>query len=314
MSSTKLAKKHGCSHETVIIGILKRNNIPIRSKIEASQLRYGRLLDESQIIQDYQSGLSTLKVSKKHGCSGVTVLNILKRNNIPSRSKKEGSQLRFGHVDESQIIQDYQSGMSTLKVAKKHGCTDYTVLRILKRNNIPSRALKEAQFLRYGHVEALDESQIIQDYQSGMSSTKLAKKHGCSDKTVRKIIKRSNIPIRSMKEAQYLRYGRLEALDESQIIQDYQSGMSSTKLAKKHGCTDYTVLNILKRNNIPSRALKEVQYLRYGRLLDESQIIRDYQSGMSSYRVAKKHGCSYATVIRILKRSNIPIRALKKTT
>ena len=218
--------------------------------------------------------------------------------------------------NESQIIQDYQSGMSSIKVAKKHGCTYETVRNILKRNNIPIRSKKEAQHLRFGHVEAFEEPQIIQDYRSGMSSYRVAKKHGCSHVTVFGILKRNNIPIRSLKEAVQLHFGHVEAFDESQIIRDYQSGMSSYRVAKKHGCSYETVLTILKRNNIPSRSKKEASQLRYGRLeaLDESQIIRDCQSGMTLAEIAKKHGCHYGTVWTILKRSNIPIRALKKTT
>ena len=44
---------------------------------------------ELEIIEKYQHGMSSTKVGETVGYSGVTVLNVLKRNNIPRRTQEE---------------------------------------------------------------------------------------------------------------------------------------------------------------------------------------------------------------------------------
>ena len=43
---------------------------------------------------------------------------------------------------------------------------------------------------------------------------------------------------------------------DSIIIEEYKSGMSSLKLAKKYGCSKRKILNILKKNGIERRSTK----------------------------------------------------------
>jgi len=269
--------------------------------------------DEAQIIEDYQSGMSTYGVAKKHGCSDNTVVNILKRNGIQRRTQQEAGQLRWGHIEnlnEAQVVSEYLSGMSTYEVSKKHGCSDNTVVSILKRNGIKIRTRQEASQLYFGHIEPLNKAQIIEDYQSGMSTIQVGKKHGCANKTVNRLLKQNGIKIRTRQEACQLRYGHIEVLNEAQIIEDYQSGMTATAVGEKHGCRDNTVFVILKRNGISSRTKKEGMLLHYGHIetLNEVQIIEEYLSGLSALQVGKKHGCSDATVVRILKQNDIPRR------
>jgi len=235
--------------------------------------------DEAQIIQDYQSGMSTNEVGKRHSCAHHTVRAVLKRNGISIRTLKEAQQLLAGHIEplnEAQIIQDYESGMSSPEVGEKHGCNDKTVCSILKRNGIPRRTKKEAQQLFAGHIEPLHEAQIIQDYKSGMTSHEVGKRHGCAHSSVILLLKRNSISPRTKQEAGQLRYGHIEVLNEAQIIQDYLSGMSSIQVGKKHGCNGTTVVRILKRNGIPRRTRQEATLLHNGHLgiLDEDLLHR----------------------------------------
>ena len=50
---------------------------------------------------------------------------------------------------------------------------------------------------------------------------------------------------------------------ETYIIKEYISGFSTTEIAKKYECSNVTIFNILKRNNIPLRTVSEGNSLKW---------------------------------------------------
>lgn len=128
-TSRELAKKYGCSHET----ILKK----LRGKIKIN--RHKNLLDmrkeTNNIIIKYNSLLSISKIASLYGCSSNIIRTILKENNIQLR-EKEGKYL---HLDEDKIVKEYENGFTSQELASRYKCSEGKILSILKNHAVTMR-------------------------------------------------------------------------------------------------------------------------------------------------------------------------------
>ncbi|MBP3732204.1 MAG: hypothetical protein J6I84_03050 [Bacilli bacterium] len=86
---------------------------------------------EKQVISEYNNGKSLSKLGESYGLSPVTVLNILKRNNIQVRTKGG-----IYKLDEDSIINKYKSGKSCREIAEENGVCLKTICNTLEKNNI----------------------------------------------------------------------------------------------------------------------------------------------------------------------------------
>ena len=96
------------------------------------------LIPHSEVIERYLKKEPSTKIAKIAGISSVAVFGILRRNNVPRRTRAESERLKRKY-DHEAIINDYNSGMFLRAVAKKYGIEDSNILHILKRNGIKSR-------------------------------------------------------------------------------------------------------------------------------------------------------------------------------
>jgi transposase-like protein len=91
------------------------------------------------------------------------------------------------------------------------------------------------------------------------------------------------------------------------IIEDYRSGKSSNEIAKRHGVTSTTILNILHRSGVTVREAS-----RKGQSIftpeEADNIVKAYQDGTSSTVLTTRYGCTRNTIIRVLKNAGVKIR------
>lgn len=88
-------------------------------------------IEEEEIIKEYKSGLPMTTVGKNHKTSGVTIMRVLNRNGIETRT--HGG---IYHLPEEDIIREYQSGKSTNTISVEYGVCSKTICNILQKNNI----------------------------------------------------------------------------------------------------------------------------------------------------------------------------------
>lgn len=87
---------------------------------------------ESKIIKAYSQGNSMRKVGNIFKISEVTVLNILRRNNITSRTKGG-----IYKLDDSAVIDRYIQGLSCAQIAGEFSVSRSLIQLILEKYNIP---------------------------------------------------------------------------------------------------------------------------------------------------------------------------------
>lgn len=86
------------------------------------------------------------------------------------------------------LIQDYKSGKSTTYICEKYKVSFWMFYNLLKKNNINKRL----KFSGY-NLENLNLQDILQQYNSGLSASKIAKQLGCSHTLVLDFLDKNNV-------------------------------------------------------------------------------------------------------------------------
>ena len=101
-----------------------------------------RKLSDAEIIERYRQGLDAETVGIAAGCSGTTVLAIVRAAGETIRQRGKGStgkRKRLALSDE-EIIKRYQNGASAPEIAEAAGCTSQVIYNLLRQANVPRRS------------------------------------------------------------------------------------------------------------------------------------------------------------------------------
>jgi DNA invertase Pin-like site-specific DNA recombinase len=258
-----------------------------------------------KIIQAYTSDRKSLRdIAVLVGMDRVTVKNILKRNNIPLRSRIEAmnEKLSFGEDIENKIVNMYQEGYLPNEIIEKVHVSNTTIFRILKKRNIETKGklglVKRYPAKKRKFVKQTDEFEqsLIQDYMSGLTTYDLEKKYGISRTHICKLFAKRNVEMRSVRA--------LSDEEENKAIELYSTTeLPSSKIADQFNVTTTTLYNILKKKDISLRE-NNVSPLA-GK---DNEIIDLYNLGESADKIAKKLHSNPSTIQKILNRNNIEIR------
>jgi len=200
---------------------------------------------EKTICSRYQAGESTTELAKIYAVSLGTICNILKRNNVKTRSRKDA---HGGLTDEqeTEVCTRYLAGESARELGKAYAVSPATVFNILQRNNAKTRINHEVN----GGLTDEQAVAVCTHYQAGVNTYELARVYSVNDKTISKILKLNNVKIRSKKEAK----GGLTDEQETAVCTRYQAGVNTYELGKIYAVSPQTISIILKRNNVEARS------------------------------------------------------------
>lgn len=84
----------------------------------------------SEIIDKYQSGVSTYALAEQYGCH---------RNTIASQLRKQGIKVSIEKIDMDDAIRMYEAGHTTKAIAMKYHMSDNAVSRRLKMAGVKMR-------------------------------------------------------------------------------------------------------------------------------------------------------------------------------
>ena len=100
-------------------------------------------IDENLVLKLFKEGKSAQKIKTLLHTDSHNISMILKKHNI-----KYGIDLqRIPKETTLKVISLYQQGYSSIQISRNLGINKTTVLRTLKRNNIPTRTFKETKNL-----------------------------------------------------------------------------------------------------------------------------------------------------------------------
>ncbi len=230
-------------HSSTISYILKRNNFEARSNKEA----HGGLTDEQEAIvcARYQAGVTTYELGKNYSVAGNTISSILRRNNVKARSTREAMG-GLSDEQEAAVCTRYQAGESTIELGKAYAVNNATISKILKRNDVNIRSMKEAK----GGLTDEQEAAVCTRYQAGENTVMLGISYSVAPETICRILRRNGFRPRSIKEAK----GGLPDEQEAAVCTRYQAGESTIELGRAYAVHYSTIADILKRNNVEARS------------------------------------------------------------
>ena len=100
--------------------------------------RERRRLTDEQIIALYVGGMDADTIGFRAGCSGTTVLNIVRKAGHPIRQAGRGAP-RHRNISDEEIISRYRDGQSGPAIADAAGCSASGVYHVLRRNGVALR-------------------------------------------------------------------------------------------------------------------------------------------------------------------------------
>lgn len=106
---------------------------------------------EQKAIELYSKGLSCKAIAKELPIESTTVFNILKRNDIQTRTS--------GGIDElpiDTIIEDYKNGVPTTVLAERYKVNVHTICNYLEKENIKRDNIYHNKQLNRGYFENID--------------------------------------------------------------------------------------------------------------------------------------------------------------
>lgn len=138
--TTKTSKAVGCSVQTLIVrlrerGVIIRSNGNHMLKVSLDVIK-----------AEYESGMSTIEIAKKHNMNAVSVWERLKKNGVKIRDRKEAADKRrkILLLEHSKICERYKNGENAGEIARDMGCGKTTIIDILHANGIhPGKATGE---------------------------------------------------------------------------------------------------------------------------------------------------------------------------
>jgi hypothetical protein len=225
-------------------------------------------------------------------------METLKRNGLEARSAREASG-GLTDTQEAELCSRYKAGESTVQLAASFDVSQTSVKNILKRLGVKARSIREAK----GGLTGAQEAELCSRYEGGETTIRLAAAFGIgSTSTISAILKRNGIKARTLKEA----HGGLTDAQETEVCARYQSGEATPQLGKAFGINTGTIGQILKRNGIEARSMREIK----GGLTDdqEAEVCDRYRYGETSPTLGKAFGVSSGCICRILARNNVEVR------
>jgi len=219
-----------------IKAILQRHGVEVRSISEARKKFDAE--QEKLICDRYAAGENTYQLAIAMGVSAGTIGNILNRNNIDTKSGLSEQQ-------EAEVCSRYFTGENTVQLGAEMGVHNSTISAILKRHDVKVRSISEAK----GGLSAQKEAEVCSRYILGKNTVQLGAEMGVTPSTIRAILKRHGVEMRSISEAK----GGLTAQQEAEVCSRYITGESTVLLAAVMGVSASTISAILARNCIERR-------------------------------------------------------------
>ena len=238
---------------------------------------------------------STYQLAEELICSNITINRALKKHNIQIRSLSEYHEtskdiLNKLHSYDWMYNQYIMQEKSIVQIGTELGRSYFIINTALKKHNIIIRTMSEVKGISKELYNKLNNKHWLHDQYivSKKSPDQLGKELSCSFATVTKYLKKHNIPLRTMNEAQGLSKELYNKLNNKDWLYDqYITKEKNTiQLSKELGCCHTTVINYIKRHNIP------INY-SYSRSYGENQVfefVKQYcPDAIQSYRgIGKK--------------------------
>lgn len=284
----------GCSGSTVS-KYLKKNNIDSRSPGEQNNgVDFGGRENLHNLY--VEQGMTMAAIGEKFGCHETTVLSRLEEYDIETRNR--GQECLDPRLDDPSTLRSlhHEQKLTAEEIGDELGCNRKTVLARLREFDIPARAHPTED---YGLAEDILEEWYVNQR---LTSAEIGRRVGCSTGTVLARLRDAGISVRTQEPP--------ERVADPEELRDLYVGerMTVAEIADRTDCHTSTVHRYLRLNGIDVRNPGPDTGVR--ERLEDGSTLRDLyvERGWSAESIGDKLGCGGETVLRWLKRHDIPVR------
>lgn len=182
-------------------------------------------------------------------------------------------------------------------------------IRIRKQNTVDKQ-----DFITVRVVPEEIENKIVSEYLAGASQTALSKKYQYNYEIIVRILKQNGVDL----SQEALAKRRQEAAErrsgyKEEIVALYLSGKSIPTIEKICGISSSPICRVLKKHNVPMRISRDYMKgkpKKQSKNIDEGEILRLYQSGLSKEKIQKRLNISRGPIDRVLRREQVQMRTI----
>jgi DNA-directed RNA polymerase specialized sigma24 family protein len=243
-----------------------------------------------------EQGMTMAEIGERYGCHETTVLRWLREFGISTRNPgAECSDTRLDDPDELRRLH-HDERLTAEEIADRLGCNRKTVLRRLREFDIPARS-------RPTNNCGLTESTLAEWYiNQRLTAGEIGNRVGCSAGAILDRLRRFDIPVRTQ--------GAPEAVADANSLRQLYTDerLTVAEIADETECHTSTVRRHLRTNDIAVRPPGPDTGVR--EKLEDTDLLRELyvDLGQSAGSIGERFGCGGETVLRWLKRHEIPIR------
>ena len=236
----------------------------------------------------------------------------------PPKYEKVRKQTKMAGLPAPEIIERYEQGESTRRIAKAYDTSENMIRRLLDKHGVSRRrswALGERHNQGRSHkaLEELPADRIATEYQAGASMAELAKTYRVGLKKIGDVLDSRGVQRRSSTEVPWKGRSRvLTAEQEAEVVAQYRQGQSQKAIARNLDVSHPTVRTVLQRHGIDPSERPVTRTAR--RALTDEQVTEAralYAQGIGSTTIAQRLGVSSPTVLKSIPESERRTRQRK---
>ncbi len=204
---------------------------------------------------------------------------------------------------ELEVIKIYtEQTISAENIGRMYNVSERPILAILKRHNIRKKTTLD-HMASENLLKNID--LVIKEYKSGVTISELVRKFGSCKITIKRILRKSGIKIRTREDNR-----KIKTIENNKIIELYSKDYLSTEeIAIIYNVSHGTILTILWNSNVEMRRFGEGSKLFTP--TEEKEICNKYlESNISMVELSDIYKCAPTVIKCILKRNNIKIRKI----
>jgi Mor family transcriptional regulator len=190
-------------------------------------------------------------------------------------------------MDDKIIIKEYKEGLSSLKLAKKYGCSKSKILNILKKNKIERRNLKK-------DISKKQENLIVELYSNKVKIEEIILATNLCERKIYEVLKKYNL-VRNLNK-------KIDNETKSKIYNDYVNQTPIKEIQLKYNIKgNGTVYKILYEKGV------KIERKAHNKIPDDikNKIVEEYISGLNICELHEKYHYGTTTIARWVKNANV---------
>ena len=318
-----------------IAKILEIPKHTVRSTLiaEGLEIRSGRNykirpIDYPEIKSAYAQGATIQDIAASVGCTRSTIRSILRKNvpknqvagspsllQVVPKKKKSSKQIGLTEDDQKRMVELYESGQTSQKIADAFGCSPSNVFNILRKFDVKKRFTSPVKLSEENY------QQIAAFYREGRTSQDIADMFGCSAGRVLQVLHEQGVKTRSPVSGKSSKPSRktpepsanepirshLTQQDHDRVAKMYAIGLTSSEIAAEFVCHQRLIETIIRKLGVQPRHQGIDDYS----LEDQQHMVRLYEGGMAQDEIAAHFDCGRQTVNLVLRDKEVTFRPME---